>query len=220
MNIRTKNLIPLVLASLTLLSLPASADILFDNGPIDPTRTTWNDTDPSFSIFDDFTLTSPAIISGLNYHVFTTSPSTIDHSVVSLYSGSVGASGPTGAAITTFNAVGAVALNGLHTSNPVVPDGYDISLSSLAISLQPGTYTLVFSTAISALAASIASGPGSGQTIGTGLYQAGSGGGFRTGDHMAFTVIGTVVPEPSPIVLLGAPLLGLIALRRVRIHNS
>src|SRR5262249_48957837 len=124
-----------------------------------------------------------------------------------LFNGPVGVSGPTGAQLTSFNSVGAMVSNGLHATTPqFLLDGYDVTLSGLSIFLGPGTYTLgLTSDGTNGFLASIGSGPGSGQTIGTGMYQGGLGANvIHVGAHMAFTVIG-VVPEPSAGVLLLLP---------------
>ena len=65
----------------------ASISIIFDNGPVDPTRTTWNDTDPSFTIYDDFILTASTTITELRWSVFMKLPGDYSQTFISIYDG-------------------------------------------------------------------------------------------------------------------------------------
>ena len=38
------------------------ANTIFDNGPVDSTRLTWNDTGPNYTIYDDFRLATDSTI--------------------------------------------------------------------------------------------------------------------------------------------------------------
>jgi hypothetical protein len=195
-----------------------TATVLFDNGTVNTADTTWNDTGSQggWTIYDDFVLTSSSTITDLTYHIFTTSPSTYSNTKVFLFNGGAAVLGS--AVIPAFTVTGSQTSNGLHSTNSVVPDGYDITLSGLSILLDPGTYTLGLSTYLTGSSVtSIGSGSGSAQTIGSGLYQGvGAGYTLHNNDHMAFTLIGTTgtVPEPTSIALLGLGLFGFAAARR------
>jgi hypothetical protein len=183
---------------------------LFDNGAVDANRTTWVDIG-TFTNYDDFVLGSAATVTSLIYHIFSNSPLDYKSTNVSLFNGAIGSSAPASSSlITAFPVTGTTSSNPYHTIYSGVVDGFDITLTGLSINLDPGTYTLGFATVMNSGIASIGSGAGSSQTIGPGLFQ--NGGGLRTGDHMAFTVIGEnaiSVPEPAT---LGLSMLALLTL--------
>jgi hypothetical protein len=195
---------------------PATADastVVFDNGPIDPGRTTWNVSE-GFRILDDFVLTADTVITKIEYSVFSfqTPPATTTTLVIS--------SDLTSSPIISVTMSPTSVANGLMSNNSVVPFGYTHTLDGLNISLSPGTYFLGIALADPLF--TIASGPGSSSFGGSnGLFQSSFGvyaNRLREGDHMAFTIYGDVnsVPVPAALPLFAAGLgaLGLITFRR------
>ncbi len=208
---------PVCVAALAIIGPATAAPLIFSNGSVDPNRTTWNDTDPTFTIYDAFSLSSATTISQIDYSIFKQSSTVYDGTYVSILSGV----GP-GATIIVpqFFSVGSLVSNGLVSYNGAVPNGYDVSLSGLSLSLDAGTYYLGVRTEIAGGLASIGSGAGGAQTIGSGLYQAYSNTGTtNVGDHMAFSIYGdsadaSVPDSGATIALLGSGLISLAALRR------
>ncbi len=196
-----------VAAFLLLASSASQAVIFFDNNTvIDPNNTTWNDTDPTYTIFDDFTLGSDSVITDINYSMFTTSLSNYDNSVVSILNGFGGSE-----VISTFTITGTLTSNGLTTANSNVPNGFDVNLSGLNINLTAGNYVLGLSTDVVSGYASIGSGDSG---YGSSLVQNTT----QRNEHMAFSLEGNSnsVPEPSIIALMGLGLAGLSFARRRR----
>jgi len=197
----------------------ASGALLFDNGSVDPSRTPWNDTDPVYTAYDGFVLTSNATISGIQHSIFIQGSAGYQQTYISIYDGISTTANPV---VADFSAVGVLTSNGLTTGNSYVPNGFDVAINGLSINLGPGTYYLGIRTDMSGtLLASIGSGPGSPQTIGSGLFLASgtspaAGGATRTGDHMAFQLFASTIPEPGTLAIFGFGLAGLALLRRRR----
>ncbi|MGZ3240994.1 MAG: PEP-CTERM sorting domain-containing protein [Burkholderiaceae bacterium] len=206
----------LVFVLALLLPVLASAVPLFNNGSVDPSRTTWNDTASSWMNYDEFVLSSNSTITDLTYSVFMQSASFYSKTDIAIYN-----SAGTSVVVPLFATAGTLTSNGLTTTNPNVPNGFDVAISGLSLNLGAGTYYIGFGTEmLGSQLASIGSGSGSIQSVGTGLHQAlmtqtPAGAGIHTGDHMSFQINGTSsVPEPTTLALLGLGLFGFSVARR------
>jgi len=203
----------------------AAPVVLFDNGGVVSSNTTWNDSYGFYEIYDDFVLSNSANITGIVYHIFTSPGTQYLSTYLSLFPGQLGSLEPSGA-LYDVSVAGTALANGLVSANRAVPTGYDVTISGLDWTVAAGTYTLGFSTSIYGGAAAIGSGNGASATIGPGALQiAGSnsvdeGTYLLVGDHVAFTVIGqqlqeTAVPEPCSLALVGFGLAGFACARRL-----
>jgi len=179
----------ILFATLCMASSPSIGAQIFDNGPVNANRTTWNATGPFWNLRDDYSLTSTTTITSIEYNIFQNDSSKYSHTLVTIFDGAGGV--PGAIVVATFSAIASpIISNGLTTTNSNVTNGFTHTISGLSISLPAGNYFLnvsIFST--SGQLTSIGSGPGSLQTIGAGLLQNGY---LRTGDHMAFKVFGVV----------------------------
>lgn len=205
----------------------AQAAILFDNGPTDETRTTWNvtnntTTNDRYTAFDDFVLAEKTLITEIEYSIFLLESTEYVSTHVSFLDDEPSVGGPVAPA---FEAVaGSIASNSLSTTVFAgTYHGFTHSLDGLSVLLDPGTYFLGLSiemanSPIVTGGVAIASGPGSAMTIGPGLYHvienADPQNPFlvfpRDGDHMSVRLFGEVIPEPASAALLAlaAVLLG------------
>ena len=191
-----------LLIAVVLVPNMAFGDLVFDNGGPDPDRTTWNMHNPDWTVYDDFVLSSATTITRITFNdwEFTDSPYTnTSWSILDGLGGNVLASGTQVAGRT---------LNGLsHNGNPST--GYLSELDGLSINLSAGTYFLGLTSLTSGSRIAIASGSGSGQTIGPGLTQNTT---LRTGDHMSFQIYN--IPEPGSALVCLVCGLGMTIVRR------
>lgn len=192
---------------LLLISSVVHSAILFDNNTVvDSSNSTWNDTYFSFTIYDDFQLSANSTITDINYSIFIQNSFDYTQTFISLLDGIGGFTilGP-------FASVGTLTSNGLTTSNANFPNGFNVTLSGLNISIVAGNYALGLSTDMNS--GPFASAIGSGDSgFGSSLVQNNT----LRAEHMAFSIEGTsaMVPEPSIIALFAAGLFGLGLVRR------
>ena len=199
-----------ILFILALLNTSVSAITVFDNGTtLDPTNVTWNATNPTYTIFDDFVLTSDTTITDINYSMFTKAGS-YDKTYVSILDGFGGS------LLSSFTLAGNITSNGAVSGNSVVPSGFDINLNGLSLDLLAGNYVLGLSVGVlNSGTASIGSGDsGYGSSL---IQSAGSTNYFRN-EHLAFSFEGTqapsTVPVPAAAWLFGSALLGFFGFSR------
>ena len=200
-----------IVAGLMTLSIATTsqAALIFDNGPADGLKPTWNIDSPTWTAFDDFTLGSNTVVTGFDYNAWEFSDSPYISTIWQITAGSANSGGAVLASGTT---VATRTPNGLVTpSNP--SNGFLHTIGGLALNLAPGTYTLGISNDSAGTRLAIASGPGTGQTLGSGLYQNST---LRTGDHMSFRIYGNTntIPEPTSVALMGMGVAGICVMRR------
>lgn len=194
-----------------------------------------------FTIYDQFALANMSVITGFEWHQTEQQPQNYMGTLLTIGTGTPSDEAP----LFTFLVVADRVLTLIPDSDSrfeSLPNGSFEALttvSSLNIDLDAGIYWLgihnIFPDPV------LSTGGGSSQwstTLGTtetiagrwqgetqncGNFPTSPDGGclkFFPDENSAFSVIGTVVPEPSTLGLLGAGLLGLVVLRRERVaHN-
>jgi hypothetical protein len=170
------------------------AQIVFDNGPTDDTRTAWtawSASGPVWTIYDDFVLTQDTTITAIQYDIFRDPTlSGYINTTVSILDGFEEGD----PVIPQFDDVATETGNGTFN----IREGYTHDITGLSITLPAGTYVLGVSINLSGDPgehASIGSGPGSVDTIGDGLVQ----NNYQRYDHMSFRLYGTADTTPPEV---------------------
>jgi hypothetical protein len=196
---------------LTLAALPALADTLYDNGPVNGNTNAWQ-INGGFVVSDSFS--NPPDVGGKGLSAgkcsIWESPgdtlTSLDWSITSAENG--------GTVFGSGTASGASLTDQFLFTNQY---GYDIDLitvSDLNVTLGPGTYWLNLQSAISAQGNPVYWDENSGPSQ---AYDSALG----TIPSEAFTIYGSAssTPEPSSLFLLGSGVLGISGLLRKRLHG-
>jgi hypothetical protein len=207
----------LVALSFLMLTIPATAGVIFDNYPINGGINAWTISSP-YSVSDSFTLASGAMVNGVNFGAWLVSGDTL--STVDYAFGT----SPFGADY------GAGTANVSTDSTDVNGYGYIVASESFSfpdISLGAGTYFLTLYNAVVPSGNSVYWDENDGAGIvayqtQTGLLSMPNGACELYGDGTgtcaeSFQILGepsTTIPEPATCALLGSGLLAAACLRR------
>jgi hypothetical protein len=198
---------------LLLLAVPASAGILYTNGPVNGTIDAYN-IGSAFSVSDSFNLSSGATVTGVNFGAWNLEgevTAQVDWLIgTTPYDGSLGSGTASVSSVFQFtNSFG----------YPVYQD----SISGLSVSLAAGTYWLTLHNGVSSLGGVVYwdenDGPSLAFDTGIGEINNSNFGSCTQGNpdcSQSFDIVGssTGVPEPGSIALFGSGLLLVGALRR------
>jgi hypothetical protein len=218
LNLKEGSILKMRIASLSLLALcltlaalPAMADNLYDNGPINGNTDAWT-INFGFAVSDTFTLGAASTVNGVSFGAWLAPGDTLTSAEVSITSAELGGT-------TYFDGTVNFSSSGCSTNT----FGYNVCTetgSFAGVNLASGTYWLNLQNASVPSGDPVYwdenSGPSqaSENTLGTIPSEAftvlGSGGTSTTGT----TTTGGTTPEPSSIMLFGSGILGLAGVLR------
>ncbi len=198
-------------------STPASADVLYSNGPVNGTLNAWSTSFTGYVTADSFTLSSNSTLTGvadIGFWVFLgDTPLSEDWSIWS-------AAGPGGGGTELYGPTTASLINTFDFANEYdIFDVYTSSFSLPSIALDAGTYWLQLGNGTTFLGSMLAWDQNNGPTgNGTGSQAWTSGEGFITAASdpcvgapasgycsESFEIVGTSsIPEPSSVYMLGS----------------
>jgi PEP-CTERM motif len=187
----------------------ASADVLYDNGPIDGTVDAFT-INLGKTVSNSFSLSSNSTVTGVTFGSwdFPRDPiSTIDWAITTDHLGGT----------TLFSGSGATVANSFMTTNSY---GYHIYENNFSLSalLSAGTYWLQLSNAVTPNGNGVFwdenNGPSSAYSSGLGNLANYDINGTTGSESFQITGRAASVPEPTTMLLFGAGLAGLTAIRR------
>ena len=197
---------------LTLAFIPASAQILYNNGPAGPDIDAWT-INSGYIVSDTFTLTSSSTVGGFDFAAWEFPGDkvlSVDWSITSLENGG-----------TVYGEGTANVTQQFISTNAYGYEEYEVSATGLTVPLGAGTYWLNLQNAVTQQGNPVYWDENSGMGCNSpGCPSQASESAVGTIPSESFDITGTsgtgTTPEPGSIMLLGSGILGLIGLLRGR----